>query len=415
MLTFATDGRKTLQGTLAADTLDLTPYVSTVKLLAANRREWSNGPISLDGLAGTDFDLRLSAAKVILADAKLGRTAIGANLRGGHLTVTIGEAQAYGGVIKGSVALANFDAAASTSNRSCNSATSIWTAASASCSACIGWTARATSSFSVEGAGDSVLGVTRTLDGTASLTGEKGAIVGFDVAESAAPAGAAAAVRRRRFPHRAHALRQDRGGAEDRARQGQRRRREDRRPERATGAGGLGLDPRARSRPHRHRRAGRQPPKPGTPPFALPFIVQGSWDDPIMLPDAEALIRRSGAAAPLLNAVRERNARDAARSVLERLTGGAIPARRPRRRHRRRTREGPKSRNKAACGIAAARAAGPPFDYDRQRKRITRRLGGRRDGARMLYATLRTVGQGRRRLAGGGNDPGAFRHHAPIS
>ena len=46
----------------------------------------------------------------------------------------------------------------------------------------------------------------------------------------------------------------------------------------------------------------------GAPPFELPFIVQGSWDDPIMLPDAEALIRRSGAAAPLLDAVRERSA-----------------------------------------------------------------------------------------------------------
>src|SRR6201989_1247976 len=33
VLTFATDGRQTLQGTLAADTLDVTPYVSTVRLL----------------------------------------------------------------------------------------------------------------------------------------------------------------------------------------------------------------------------------------------------------------------------------------------------------------------------------------------------------------------------------------------
>ena len=40
-----------------------------------------------------------------------------------------------------------------------------------------------------------------------------------------------------------------------------------------------------------------------------------------MLPDAEALIRRSGAAAPLLNAVRERSARESVRSVIERLTG----------------------------------------------------------------------------------------------
>jgi AsmA protein len=44
------------------------------------------------------------------------------------------------------------------------------------------------------------------------------------------------------------------------------------------------------------------------------------------LPDPEALIRRSGAAAPLLNAVRERRARDSVRSAIERLTGGAPPA-----------------------------------------------------------------------------------------
>ena len=43
-------------------------------------------------------------------NAKLGRTAIAANLRGGKLIVTIGEAQAFGGVIKGSLALANSNA-----------------------------------------------------------------------------------------------------------------------------------------------------------------------------------------------------------------------------------------------------------------------------------------------------------------
>jgi AsmA protein len=50
-----------------------------------------------------------------------------------------------------------------------------------------------------------------------------------------------------------------------------------------------------------------------------------------MLPDPEALIRRSGAAAPLLNAVRERSARDAVRSAIERLTGTspAAPAAEP--------------------------------------------------------------------------------------
>ena len=60
----------------------------------------------------------------------------------------------------------------------------------------------------------------------------------------------------------------------------------------------------------------------GAEPFSLPFIVQGSWDDPIMLPDTEALIRRSGAAAPLLDAIRDQSARERVKSVIERITGG---------------------------------------------------------------------------------------------
>ncbi len=112
MLTFATDGRRAVQGTLAADELDLTPYVSTIRLLTANERDWNRGPLSIDNLTGVDLDLRLSAARIAVARAKLGRTAIAANLRGGKLSVTIGESQAFGGVLKGSMALAPSDSGA---------------------------------------------------------------------------------------------------------------------------------------------------------------------------------------------------------------------------------------------------------------------------------------------------------------
>ena len=43
-----------------------------------------------------------------------------------------------------------------------------------------------------------------------------------------------------------------------------------------------------------------------------------------MLPDTQALIQRSPAASPLLNAVKNRNTRDTVRSAIERLTGGAV-------------------------------------------------------------------------------------------
>jgi AsmA protein len=58
------------------------------------------------------------------------------------------------------------------------------------------------------------------------------------------------------------------------------------------------------------------------PAFELPFVVQGPWDDPIMLPDTQSLILRSPAASPLLDAVKNRNTRDTVRSAIERLTGG---------------------------------------------------------------------------------------------
>src|SRR5439155_22708106 len=180
VLTFAADGRQTLQGTLAADTLDLTSYVSTVRLLAANERAWNGGRITLDGLAGLDLDLRLSAANVVVSDAKIGRTAVAANLRGGHLVITIGEAQAYGGVIKGSVGLANFEQAVDVKSQLLFTDVDLET--------CLGQLfglrrleGKGNIAITVEGAGDSVLALTHTLNGTATLTGLNGSLAGLNV------------------------------------------------------------------------------------------------------------------------------------------------------------------------------------------------------------------------------------------
>jgi AsmA protein len=64
--------------------------------------------------------------------------------------------------------------------------------------------------------------------------------------------------------------------------------------------------------------------------FELPFVVEGPWDDPLVLPDASSLIRRSDAAAPLLESVKNHSAGDAVRSVIDQLFAapppGAAPA-----------------------------------------------------------------------------------------
>jgi AsmA protein len=63
------------------------------------------------------------------------------------------------------------------------------------------------------------------------------------------------------------------------------------------------------------------------PSFELPFVVQGPWDDPLIFPDPDSLIRRSPATGPLLDAMKDRKTRDSVRSMIDRFTGGgAKPA-----------------------------------------------------------------------------------------
>ena len=111
-MTFANNGRQTLQATLAAGTLDFTPYISTFRLLACGARDWNRQLFDLNSLSTTDLDMRLSAAKVTVGPSKLGRTAFGANLRGGALALSVGEAQMYGGIAKGSFGIARSDTVA---------------------------------------------------------------------------------------------------------------------------------------------------------------------------------------------------------------------------------------------------------------------------------------------------------------
>jgi len=77
--------------------------------------------------------MRLSAAQVTVGGTKLGRTAFGANLRGGALALSIGEAQMYGGIAKVRSHRA-LDAVA-TSRRSSSSPTSTCRPAPTNCSA----------------------------------------------------------------------------------------------------------------------------------------------------------------------------------------------------------------------------------------------------------------------------------------
>ena len=181
VLTFATDGRKTLQGTLAADTFDLSPYVSTVRLLTANQRAWNNGHI--DARRPLRHGPRPAAVGGQCRAWPRPRSAAPRSppiCAAASSIVTVGEAQAYGGVVKGSLALANRDTGVDVKSQLQFTDVDLET--------CLGQLfglhrleGKGNIAFAVEGSGDSVLGVTRTLSGTANLTGANGALAGINV------------------------------------------------------------------------------------------------------------------------------------------------------------------------------------------------------------------------------------------
>jgi len=318
VLAFATKGRPMVQGTLAADELDLAPYISTAHGLRASGRDWSRVPIVLDGLMALDVDLRLSAARISLGNAKLGRTAIGANLHDGRLTLAIGESQAFGGMLNGSLTLARAQSGAEIKSQ--------LQFANVDLESCLRdlfgirrIEGKGTLAFAVEAAGESVLALTQTLSGTASLVAENGSLSGLNVEQllkrlERRPLSGGGEFRSGRTPFDKLTvnLRLAEGTANI----------EDVRLESAAVrlalAGSASIPARDLDLKGTASLVATAADSP--PSFELPFVIQGPWDDPLLLPDAEILIRRSGAAAPLLDAVRDPKTRDAVRSVIERMT-----------------------------------------------------------------------------------------------
>ena len=324
-------GHGVLQGTLATESLDLTPYISTVRLLGgAGDHGWDGSPIMLDGIEAIDTDLRLSAAGVTIANAKLGRTAVAATLHHGQFTVAIGESEAFGGMVRGTLGIAKSTAGADLNARLQFSNVDL--------EQCIGellgirrLEGKGNLAFAVESSGASVYALTKGLNGTATLASRKGAITGLNIEQllkriERSPLSGGGDFRVGKTPY--DTLTVNLKIADGIANV------EDMRMEGAVV--GLGLSGIA-SIPAREvdlrgtaslLQAGVATGQSPLPTFELPFMVQGPWNDPIMLPDAQSLIQRSGAAAPLLDALRNRGTAEAVRSVLERLRGPA-PSRPP--------------------------------------------------------------------------------------
>jgi AsmA protein len=250
-------------------------------------------------------DLRLSAARVTIATAKLGRTAVAANLRSGNLTVAIGESQAFGGIVNGSFGLANAPGGIDLKTQLQFSDVDL--------DQCLGELlgirrieGKGNIGFTLDSSGASAYDLSKALNGTANLTSRKGAIAGVNIEQflrrlERSPLSGRGDLRGGRTPYDllAIAIKITQGTAEV----------EEARVEAAPVRLGLlgtasipGRDFDLKGTATLMVSTAADAPTA----FELPFLVQGPWDDPLVWPDAQILINRSGAAAPLLDAVRNR-------------------------------------------------------------------------------------------------------------
>jgi len=326
VMTYSNNGRQTLQATLAAGALDFTPYISTFRLLASGAHDWNRQLFDLNSLSSTDLDMRLSAARVTVGSTRLGRTALGANLRGGALALSVAEAQMYGGIAKGSFGIARSDAIADVKAELQFTDVDLQ-ACAAELFGVNKLSGRGNINVSLTASGSSPFGLAQSLDGTATLTGHDGAIAGFDAEQllkrlERRPLSGGGNFRSGSTPYNTLTLAVN--FAEGIATV------KDIRVEGP--AARLTLTGTA-SVPNREYDlkgvASLVSAANAAPGFELPFVVQGPWDDPLIFPDPESLIRRSPASAPLLDAVKDKKTRDAVQSVIDRLTGGGRKAATP--------------------------------------------------------------------------------------
>jgi AsmA protein len=325
VLSYATTGRQTLQGTLAVERLDLSPYISAFRLIADNSRDWDRRSFMLDWFDGWDADLRLSAARVQFAQAELGRTAIAANLRSGRLLVTVGESQAFGGLVTGTIAVAKAESRAEFASEMQFSNVDL--------EKCLGQLFGVNRlegtgglAFSVDSTGRSVQELAGNLNGTVQVVAKEGALNGWNVEQmmrrlQRSPLSASGDFRNGRTPFEKLNIRfrivQGLATIEDVALEG---------PSVQLALTGTTSIP-ARE----FNLSGTANLTAGTASdalFELPFTVRGQWGNPSIVPDTRTLIERSPAVRSLLDA-QDKKTRDDMQDAINRLTKSIGPLRSP--------------------------------------------------------------------------------------
>lgn len=289
-MSFAIDARRPiLQGTLAAGTADFSVYSGGFSLVTADGRDWSREPLDIEPLSGFDLDLRLSAGKIIFGKTETEKVALAASVKDGRFTLSAGEGQIFGGVLRGTAAIGPAPGGANVrivaSIKDFNSAQGI--------GALTGnrqMEGTGTLTLSLAGSGANVDAITRDLKGSADLSVLNGALRGINIEGalrnlSKKPLSIFGELRGGRTPFDRFIAKlsiTDGDAAFDQANIES--------GSMTVRLYGLASIPKRDFDLHG---VASLVATPATGSTALPFFVRGSWNDPLVMPDSAALLRRS--------------------------------------------------------------------------------------------------------------------------
>ena len=176
--------RPLIDGTLAFNALDLTPYVEAARsqsfLFDRHSASWSAFDLSFPLIRHFDADLRISAPKVVVKGYGLGRGAATITVRAGELLADIAELELHSGKVSAQVTANANEIVPRYTLRGKLESFDTGSAGTTLFGASV-ITGRATLSIDVAAAGQTPAELLRGVSGKAALTMAEGARVGLDI------------------------------------------------------------------------------------------------------------------------------------------------------------------------------------------------------------------------------------------
>ena len=96
-------GHPRIQGTIAFETLDLSPYVEAFTGQINSSGQLPDAPVALPLAELGDLDLRISTSSVVIGSVRIGDVAASASIKDGKLAIEVGEASFHEGQIQASL------------------------------------------------------------------------------------------------------------------------------------------------------------------------------------------------------------------------------------------------------------------------------------------------------------------------